>query len=371
MGITQTLTRLVPSTCAKELTFTAAARLRRGGRASSALRHRACADDPLAAAQELAAEIAGERSPDAVPRAQAPLRGDLAARRPSGRAASWRPSCRSRPDRLAQPARGRACPGMKGEPREASATRGEPDRPAVGPRGPESDGCQSTGPATSVWLPQRAAEHVARRARRSSSSASRSTPVAIAHLVEHRDEVLGGDVAGRARRAPGSRRARRSSTRSCRTPASSAASTLARPWPRVLWKCAVSSTPSPSASRARREELAHLARVGHAGRVAEADLLRRRRRAAGAAIVEHALGRHVALVGAAEATSRSRPRSAAPPRARAAEHPLQPGQRLLDRAVDVLAVVGLAAPRKQLTSLEALAQRERVVQPALVGDQHA
>ena len=34
------------------------------------------------------------------------------------------------------------------------------------------------------------------------------------------------------------------------TPASSAASTLARPWPRVLWKCAVSSVASPSASRA-------------------------------------------------------------------------------------------------------------------------
>src|SRR5438094_1931464 len=33
-------------------------------------------------------------------------------------------------------------------------------------------------------------------------------------------------------------------------PPSSAASTLARPWPRVLWKCAVSSTSSPSASRA-------------------------------------------------------------------------------------------------------------------------
>ena len=34
------------------------------------------------------------------------------------------------------------------------------------------------------------------------------------------------------------------------TPASSAASTFASPCPRVLWKCAVSSTSSPSASRA-------------------------------------------------------------------------------------------------------------------------
>ncbi len=71
-----------------------------------------------------------------------------------------------------------------------------------------------------------------------------------AHLVQHRHEVLGRDVAGRARAARGSRRARRSSTRSSLTPASSAASTFASPCPRVLWKWAVSSTSSPSASRA-------------------------------------------------------------------------------------------------------------------------
>ena len=35
-----------------------------------------------------------------------------------------------------------------------------------------------------------------------------------------------------------------------RTPTSSAASALASPWPRVLWKCAVSSTPPPSRSKA-------------------------------------------------------------------------------------------------------------------------
>ena len=82
------------------------------------------------------------------------------------------------------------------------------------------------------------------------------------------------------------------------TPASSAASTLASPWPRVLWKWAVSSTPG-SASNACGEELAHLQRVGHAGGVAEADLL-----AAGggqgAGDLKHALDRHVALVWAAE-----------------------------------------------------------------------
>ena len=91
------------------------------------------------------------------------------------------------------------------------------------------------------------------RARRPRAAASRSIAGLDAHLVQHRDEVLGGDVAGRARAAPGSRRARRSSTRTTRSRPRSAASTLARPWPRVLWKCAVSSTSSPSArARARR-----------------------------------------------------------------------------------------------------------------------
>src|SRR3954447_26261540 len=63
MGITQTLTRLVPIDVAKELTFTA--RRVSGEDAREIGLVTRVADDPLAAAQELAAEIAG-RSPDAV-----------------------------------------------------------------------------------------------------------------------------------------------------------------------------------------------------------------------------------------------------------------------------------------------------------------
>jgi enoyl-CoA hydratase/carnithine racemase len=63
MGITQSLPRLVGLDVAKELTFTAR---RVSGEEAAALRLvTRCAADPLAAAQELAAEIAG-RSPDAV-----------------------------------------------------------------------------------------------------------------------------------------------------------------------------------------------------------------------------------------------------------------------------------------------------------------
>ncbi|MDX6640635.1 MAG: hypothetical protein QOF12_1646 [Solirubrobacteraceae bacterium] len=63
MGITQTLTRLVSIDVAKELTFTA--RRVSGDEAAALGLVTRVADDPLAAARELAAEIAG-RSPDAV-----------------------------------------------------------------------------------------------------------------------------------------------------------------------------------------------------------------------------------------------------------------------------------------------------------------
>jgi enoyl-CoA hydratase/carnithine racemase len=63
MSITQTLPRLVPIDVAKELTYTARVFSGEEAHALGLVTH--VADDPLAAAQELAAEIAG-RSPDAV-----------------------------------------------------------------------------------------------------------------------------------------------------------------------------------------------------------------------------------------------------------------------------------------------------------------
>ena len=124
------------------------------------------------------------------------------------------------------------------------------------------------------------------------------------------------------------------------TPASSAASTLASPWPRVLWKCAVSSTSSPSDARAAAKNSRTWTRVGHAGGVAEADLLRSRGRSGARrcrAPARAARGPHTG----SRTTSRSPPRSAVPPPARARARPPDAGQRLGDRAVDVLAVVRL------------------------------
>ena len=150
------------------------------------------------------------------------------------------------------------------------------------------------------------------------------------------------------------------------TPCSSAASTFASPWPRVLWKWAVSSTAAEALARGG-EELADLARVRHPGGVAEGDLL-----AAGGGEplgdLEHALDRDLALVGTAEA-GRDHALAAQALGPRALDHPLEPGERLGDRAVDVLAVVGLRGGEEEVDLVEAVALRERALEPALVRDQ--
>ena len=102
----------------------------------------------------------------------------------------------------------------------------------------------------------------------------------------------------RSRRArTDSRRGRRRSRRSRPTPSSSAASTLASPVPRVLWKCRLQRGRRDAPSGTRRPA-AHPRRRRHAGRVAERD-------AVGAVgdgppgDRDDPLDRHVALVRAA------------------------------------------------------------------------
>ena len=202
-------------------------------------------------------------------------------------------------------------------------------------------------------------------AREASISFARSTPVStpISSSIETRSsvEMLPVEPGGTGQ-PPSSPNADSNDS----TPCSSAASTLARPWPRVLWKWAVSSTAAEALARGG-EELADLARVRHPGRVAEGDLL-----AAGGGEplgdLEHALGRHLALVGAAEA-GRDHALAAQALVARALDHALEPGERLVDRAVDVLAVVGLRGGEEEVDLVEAVALGERPLEPALVRDQ--
>ena len=276
---------------------------RRGPRAADLSAHqldrRRPADrssEPAGIARARAARRArrGSRSPD----------GSPARRRAAPPRRSPRRRGRSRPRRVtsqaldAQPAPGR--------PRRVHRRRRAPE-PAQRARDPRDDlaAVGDQHPVEHQATPvdrsrgqrvraERAPEHVAHRRRRGEHPLERDAG-GDPHLLEHADEVLRRDVAGRARRAPGSRRARRSSTRTSSTPAPSAASTLASPCPRVLWKCAVSS----ASRRGRRRRSARRHRIRHAGRVAEADLGRAGRREPPRHPV-HALARHVALVGAAE-----------------------------------------------------------------------
>ena len=184
-------------------------------------------------------------------------------------------------------------------------------------------------------------------------------PVAIPISCEHRDEVLGGDVAGRARPGPGSRRARRSSTRTSAQPASSAASTLARPWPRVLWKWAVSSAPAPRRTPARRSSRPAPGWPCPSCRRSRSPA--RPRPTSRLAISNTRSRVDVALVGTAEgdAITASARR---PSPARAAITRSSAAQRLLDRAVDVGAVVRLAGRQEAVDLVEALALLERVLE---------
>ena len=168
------------------------------------------------------------------------------------------------------------------------------------------------GPARSTWAPsgRPSTSWAAREASiRRGRSIPVSTPISCSIETTSSLETLPVEPGGTGQPPSSPKLDSKDST-----PSSSAASTLARPWPRVLWKWAVSSTPAEALARGG-EELAHLARVRHPGRVAEADLL-----AAGGGEplgdLEDALRRHLALVGAAEGGRRSRPRGAAPPRPR-------------------------------------------------------
>ena len=160
---------------------------------------------------------------------------------------------------------------------------------------------------------ERAAEQRLRGARGLEQRAEVDARVG-AHLVQHRDDVLGGDVAGRARRD--------------RAAAELAEARLERAHARLVGGEHVRQALAARVVEVRREldvvaerraggreEAAHLRRVGHPGRVAEADLLRAGR--------DQPLARSRTRARAGRGPRRgsrrrrrSRPRSAAPPRGR-------------------------------------------------------
>ena len=188
-----------------------------------------------------------------------------------------------------------------------------------------------------------------------------------AHLVQHRDEVLRGDVARGAGRdgAPAElAEARLEGLAAGFERRQDVREALAARVVEVGGQLDL----GPELGACVLEEPAHLARVGHPGRVAEPDLLGPGV-AQSARDPEHARLGDVALVGAAEADA-DHPLAAQARLAGAAEHALEAAERLLDRAVDVLAVVRLAGAQEDVDLVEPVAQRQRVLQPPLVRDQH-
>ena len=151
-------------------------------------------------------------------------------------------------------------------------------------------------------------------------------------------------------------------------PASSAASTLASPWPRVLWKWAVSSTPG-NRERAAAKNVPHLYRVGHPGGVAKPDL-DRTGLGQSASNVQHAIHGHSTLIRAPE---RRRDHALAPKPLRQTprERPLQAGNRLSHRPPDVLQIVRLGSGQEAVDLVKAVPERQRPIEAALVRDQHA
>ena len=251
--------------------------------------------DPASEGKQTDARGLGTGGPRRRPRAGhagRPARaGRPRGREPDARAAGLRPRALHRGrDRGEPPA------GLGLVPRDADVLGGAVvwTRPTVAGRSAPTG--QSTGPPSAGASPAGAPAPPGRPGRRPAAP-RRSMPVSwpISCSIETRSSLATLPVAPAGTGQPPSSPKEDSNER---TPASRAASALARPWPRVLWKWAVSSTPGRR-SKARREELAHLGRVGHAGGVAEADL----GHAGGRQAVgdgEHRLGLDTALVGAAE-----------------------------------------------------------------------
>ena len=220
------------------------------------------------------------------------------------------------------------------------------------------------GPGAQHVGAERAAQHLLRGAR-GLDQARQVDPGLDPHLVQHRDDVLAGDVAGRARRD-------RAAAELAEAGLEGVDSLLERGEhvgeALAAGVVEVGGELGPGEALAGGgEELADLARVGHPGGVAEADL---GAAGGGEALgdLEDPLGRHLALVGAAEG-GRDHALAAQPGLGRGGEGALEAGQRLLDRAVDVLAVVGLGGGEEDADLVEAVAQVERPLEAALVGDQ--
>ena len=227
-----------------------------------------------------------------------------------------------------------------GRPRRARSARLRPLAQGRTTRPARPEAC-----ASRVGRPRTAASR-----RLAASSASRSIPVSIpiSFSIETRSSVAMFPVAPAGTGQPPISPKLDSNDSQ---PASSAASTFARPWPRVLWKWAVSSVPA-SASCAPVKKAATC--TGFAIPVVSAKPISCAPAAdQPAGELEHAPGLDAAFVGAAEADA-DHGGGAQALGAGAPDHPCELGERLLDGAVEVLAVVALRGREEAAHLLEAV-----------------
>ena len=296
-------------------------------------------------------------------RAPAALEALLGRRQPPPRPA--RPACcRCRRARL---------PVLAGAPASVSRHR-LPRSPWVArlPRGPGIyawAGCghsQSTGPAVSTWLPSGRPSTALGLAAAQASSFSRSIPVSypISCSIETRSSLAMLPVAPLGTGQPPSSPNEDSKRAHARL------ERRQRRWRAPARGCCGSGPVSSASSSARSKKRAHLGGVGHAGGVAEARSPRSRPPPAGAAISSTRSRGHLALVGAAE-RHRDHALAAQPLLAGARRAPAR--GRSSDSSIErftFAAVVGLGGREEEVDLAEAVAQLERVVEPALVRDQH-
>src|SRR5215218_6365048 len=189
----------------------------------------------------------------------------------------------------------------------------------------------------------------------------------VAHLMQHREQVLGGDVAGRAGRHGAA--------------AELAEARLEAADARVERRQHVGEPLATRVVEVRgeldpgqpllggEEKLADLAGVRHAGGVAEPKLVRA---GGGDSLgqVEHAARVDVAVVGAAEGDG-DHAFAVEPGVEDAREHALDRRERVVDGAVDVLAVVRLRRTEEDADLVKAIAVIECLLEAALVGDEDA
>ena len=190
------------------------------------------------------------------------------------------------------------------------------------------------------------------------------------HLPQHRDQILGCDVAGssgRHRAAAQLPETRLEGINPLLKGRKDVGETLAPGVVEVGGQLDVAEAFGLESLPDLGIETPDLNRIGHAGRIPETDL-DAARASQPQCEFQNPPDRHVSLIGAAEG-GRNHSLTAQPGFDRQRDRPFQTGDRFLHGPVDVFHVVGLRSRKKEVGLVEKLAQGKRVLETATVGNQ--